>query len=72
MTRRSPSSPEPGKARRVVVRRKHIPKLEDLYKEAYDRGMTVKEYVDYLNAMNMDRSKRRNNSSSYNTYKENQ
>jgi hypothetical protein len=64
-SRSSPPPPEPGKIRRVVRRKKHIPKISELYEESSRLGMTVKEYVDYLNAMHMDRSKRRNNSSTY-------
>lgn len=54
------------KVRRVVVRRKKsIPKLNELYEVASSLGMTVKEYVDYQNEMNSDKSRRRNYSSSY-------
>lgn len=57
--------PESGKARRVVKRSKRIPKLDELYRMAHDRGMTVQELVEYLNSMNADKTGRRNKSTTY-------
>lgn len=60
-----PDPPPKGKLRRIVRRRTRIPTMSELYEEASKRGMTPKEYVDWLNSMNADKSNRRNKSTSY-------
>jgi hypothetical protein len=56
----------PGKKkRRIVKRKKTIPKIEDLKRIANSRGMTTKELVDYYCSMNADKTNYRNKSVSY-------
>lgn len=52
----------PPKKRRVVKRKKTIPKISELKAVANSHGMTVWEYVNHLAQMNRDHTGKRNRS----------
>lgn len=50
------------KKKRIVRRKKAIPKIEELKAIANSHGMTVQEYVNHLAQMNRDHTGKRNKS----------
>lgn len=51
--------------RKVPKKQKSIPTLAELREQAYEHGMTVKEYVNHLNQIHSDRTNSKNKSASY-------